>query len=152
MRTGEWIIANNGEIIFTYIEAKRDYGISRKQFRDAIDDLISKGFIDIAKSGRGIRQIATLYTISDRWWLFGRPDFKKAARKKAAYNPGFKKGNTLSPRNKKIPSVQLDTSKSVKSDTVATTKTPQNGKVEKYPCNRNGDKYLRKKTPESISV
>ena len=41
-----WNIKNNGQIVFTYQEARNRYGISYSTFRNAIDELIDKGFID----------------------------------------------------------------------------------------------------------
>lgn len=41
-----WDITNNGDIVFTYSQAKK-YGISKHQFDDAIKLLISRGFIHI---------------------------------------------------------------------------------------------------------
>ena len=42
-RDGVFIL-NNGEIQFTYIEAKRNYGISKSTFQRAISLLIEVGF------------------------------------------------------------------------------------------------------------
>src|SRR4030042_1169596 len=50
----QWVIANNGEIEFTYPEAERKYGISRSAFGKTVDELRDKGFIDIAESGAGL--------------------------------------------------------------------------------------------------
>ncbi|MHC4637813.1 MAG: hypothetical protein ACYTBP_04115 [Planctomycetota bacterium] len=90
-RKTDWIITNNGEITFSYKEARTKFDITSSRFVRAIDDLIDKGFIDIAKSGMGIRRMTTLYAISDRWRLYGKPRFKNLARQKASWNPGFKK-------------------------------------------------------------
>ena len=67
-----WIITNNGEIQFPYSEAE-EKGISRAQFRTAIDELQLKGFIDITHIGKGGRKPAegngdsTLYRLDERW-------------------------------------------------------------------------------------
>ena len=101
-RATEWVIKNNGEIVFPYKEAEKKYGISRHRFARAIDDLITKGFLDIEDSGMGYCRIATFYRISDRWWLYDRPDFKQTERKKPKQsNPGFRKGNDLWQRRNK---------------------------------------------------
>ena len=90
----QWDIINNGEITFTYIEANEKYDISAGAFRDAIDELREKGFIDIAESGAGLYKSANLYNISDRWKLYGTEDFlKPKPRPKGPLNKGFKKGN-----------------------------------------------------------
>lgn len=90
------VILNNGELVFTYIEAKSRYGISPSRFRRAIDELIAKGFIDIADTGMGVHKVATCYAISERWRDYGTPGFKEVKRPKPKIaNPGFKRGNTL---------------------------------------------------------
>ncbi len=98
----QWTIRNNGEITFTYKEAKSKYGISESAFRNAIDELISKGFIDIAASGMGVHKVTTQYSISDRWRLYGTSDYKEPKpRHKRPINRGFQKGNTLGRNCKK---------------------------------------------------
>jgi len=90
----QWTIKNNGEITFTYKEAKRKYGISESAFRRAIDELISKGFIDIAQTGMGVHKVTTWYSTSDRWRLYGTPDYEEPKpRPKRPINRGFQKGN-----------------------------------------------------------
>ena len=90
----QWSIANNNEIIFTYIEAKDKYGFSNFAFRTAIDELREKGFIDIFQSGAGTYKAANNYSLSDRWTLYGTDDYKKPKpRTKGPINRGFQKGN-----------------------------------------------------------
>ncbi|MFC1739443.1 hypothetical protein ACFL1G_10400 [Planctomycetota bacterium] len=89
----EWIIQNNGEITFTYKEAEQKYGISNSRFTKALDELIDKGFIDIAAPGVGVYKLSTLYSISERWKDYGTPDFVKKERKKGTINRGFQIGN-----------------------------------------------------------
>ena len=89
------VILNNGEIVFTYSEAQKKYGISASRFRRAIDELLAKGFIDIAATGAGLYKVATWYAISDRWREYGTSEFKQATRTKRSIGyPGFKAGNT----------------------------------------------------------
>ena len=89
-----WDITNNGEIVFTYQEAKTTYGISSGAFRKAIDELRHKGFIDIFESGAGLHRSANLYSISDRWKLYGETEYKEPKpRPKGPINRGFQKGN-----------------------------------------------------------
>lgn len=98
----QWTIKNNGEITFTYKEAKNKYGFSESAFRCAIDELISKGFIDIAASGVGVHKVTTKYSISDRWRLYGTPEYQQPKpRPKRPINRGFQKGNTLGRNCKK---------------------------------------------------
>lgn len=88
-----WVVANNGDLTFSYREAREQHGISDGVFRRAIDELVGLGFIDIAHSGYGLHKDATLYAISDRWQRYGTPEFQAAERPKRAEKLGFKKGN-----------------------------------------------------------
>jgi hypothetical protein len=87
-----WIIKNNGQIEFTYLEAQNKYGISRDKFGTAIDDLIDKGFIDIAASGQGIYKVKSLYSISNRWRNYDTPDYEQPKPRPKSVNRGFQKG------------------------------------------------------------
>lgn len=90
------VILNNGEIVFSYREAQKKYGISASRFRRAIDELVAKGFIDIAHTGMGVHKVATWYAISERWRDYGTPQFKEVKWPKPNIaNPGFKRGNKL---------------------------------------------------------
>ncbi len=98
----QWDVANNGEITFTYKEAKEKYCISSGAFRDAIDELREKGFIDIAATGMGVHKVTTFFSISERWKQYGTPEYEKPKpRPKGPINRGFKKGNTLGRNCKK---------------------------------------------------
>jgi hypothetical protein len=89
-------ILNNGELVFTYHEAKRLYGITAGRFRRAIDELIEKGFLDIAETGMGLYKMATHYAISDRWRWWGTERFETAKRPEPSIRGcGFRKGNKL---------------------------------------------------------
>lgn len=79
-RSDEWVIKNNGEIVYPYAVAERD-GIGRREFAKAIDELIEKGFLDIAHQGSGGRAGDTSkYFIDDRWKDYGKPTFKPAKK------------------------------------------------------------------------
>jgi len=89
-------ILNNGEIVFTYEEAKQRYGITSGRFARAIDELVEKGFIEIAASGMGVHKVESWYAISERWRDYGTPAFKAVKRPKPSVRGhGFRKGNTL---------------------------------------------------------
>jgi hypothetical protein len=88
-----WVIKNNGQIEFTYREAMQKYDISDNKFTKALDELLDKGFIDIAAHGMGVNKVTTLYSVSDRWKNYGTPDFVKNERPKGTINRGFQKGN-----------------------------------------------------------
>lgn len=90
----QWNIRNNGEITFTYKEAKQKYGISASAHRRSIDELLNRGFIDIVASGQGTYRVANLYAISDRWRLYDKPEYEKPKpRPKKPINRGFQEGN-----------------------------------------------------------
>lgn len=74
----DMIITNQGEIIFTYAEAK-ELGISSsKTFNKVIHELVEeKGFIDIAEQGKWYSKQPTKFGISERWKKFGTPDYRK---------------------------------------------------------------------------
>jgi hypothetical protein len=76
-----WVINNNGEIIYSYSEAEEN-GFSSDQFRNAIDELQYKGFIDIKHQGKGGRKPpkgtgdVSKYWIDDRWRDYGTDEFR----------------------------------------------------------------------------
>ena len=80
-REGYWDIKNNGEIQFTYEEAKTKFGIGYAVFSRALSQLVERGFIDIAVQGTGIRGAVTKYAISERWRRYGKSDFEAKERK-----------------------------------------------------------------------
>jgi hypothetical protein len=85
----ERVIANNGQIEFTYIEANEKYGLTQPRFTRGLDLLIKRGFIDIANSEGGLHKSKTLYAISERWRLYRTPDFVPAERPKSDTHMGF---------------------------------------------------------------
>lgn len=88
----KWIIANNGDISFTYKEAERKFKISNRTFTRAIDELIERGFIDIARYGDGTGGgHRSRYSIEERWRKFGKEDFVYKKRKKSSRKLGFLK-------------------------------------------------------------
>ncbi len=100
-----YTITNNGQLEFSYAEAKRKFGITAPRFRRAIDDLVEHGFIDITGSGLGVHKVLSTYAISERWKSWGEPTFVQKKRPKPSIsNPGFKKDNKLTPKKKKFSS------------------------------------------------
>jgi DNA-binding PadR family transcriptional regulator len=97
-RDKEWVITNNGEIQFTYIEAEEKYGLSSGKFTRAIDELLEKGLIEITKSGFGLQRDVTLYAISNRWEKYGTDEFVSMERPKRIEKLGFRKGNKYGKR------------------------------------------------------
>jgi len=92
-RDKAWVLVNNGEIQFSYIEAREKYGISDTRFTRAIDELLRVGLIDIAHSGLGLHKDCTLYAISERWRKYGTDEFEHVERRKRSARLGFTKGN-----------------------------------------------------------
>ncbi|MFA7347040.1 MAG: hypothetical protein WCZ86_04700 [Desulfurivibrionaceae bacterium] len=69
-------IVNNGKIVFCYSEAEKG-GIPRREFRNGLDELIDKGFIDIDHQGAGGRsKDMSTYYVADRWMKWGKPDYQ----------------------------------------------------------------------------
>jgi hypothetical protein len=87
-RKDNFFIANNGKIVFTYAEAKKELGMPPSTFMKSIDKLIEVGLIDVIHSGSGGRSPdglhgdVSLYAISDRWQKYGTPDFEIKTRPK----------------------------------------------------------------------
>jgi hypothetical protein len=76
------ICTNSRELIFTYREAQTKYHISQPRFRRAIDQLVGRGFLDIAKPGKAVARIATEYALSERWRDYGTPTFQQSERER----------------------------------------------------------------------
>ena len=87
----KWVIANNGEIIFTYGEAKK-LGMSDGVFRRAINQLRDRGFIEYETESY---QAPNLFTLLDDWKSYGTPGFVPREPKARRYKSmGFQKGNS----------------------------------------------------------
>ena len=69
-----WDIVNNGKLVFTYNEAGKR-GLSRKQFHNAIDDLIEKGFLEVTHKGTVLGDPST-FLLSENWRAYGTRHFK----------------------------------------------------------------------------
>jgi len=89
----EWLIKNNGEIIFTYSEALKKFMMCRSTFCRSISQLVVLGFIDIAHHGGGMMKDCSKYGISERWTDYGKDAFIKKSRKKDNRKLGFRKDN-----------------------------------------------------------
>jgi DNA-binding transcriptional ArsR family regulator len=95
----QWIQTNNGELVFTYSEAKKELEMPPSTFMNCIDRLIEAGLIDIEHSGSGGRKgDVTLYAISERWRLYGTDGFITKQRPKDtrsgrgfAHHPEYRK-------------------------------------------------------------
>ena len=68
-------IINNGEIQFTYIEAMKNYGISKSTFQRARDLLIEVGLIEITENGG--EHHPSKYAISENWRKYPDESFER---------------------------------------------------------------------------
>jgi hypothetical protein len=78
-RDHEYVVLNNGELVFTYAEAL-SLGITKRQFAAAISDLVKHGLLDITRTGRGQYKLTTLYAFSNRWRDWGKDSFEQHTR------------------------------------------------------------------------
>lgn len=77
------VILNNGKITFTYREAQRDYGITRRRFLLALDTLVRHGFIDVTVPGNPLTRTQTQFSLDlERYKGFGKEGFEYRAREK----------------------------------------------------------------------
>ena len=117
-----WIIKNNGEIVLTYAEIRKRFGIARSTIRSSIDQLVKLGFIDIAHHGGGMMKDSSKYGISERWKDYGKDVFIEKSRKKDSRKLGFTKDNWEKQtgrkrKNKSKISITDNTSSGMKGDT-----------------------------------
>ena len=101
-------IVNNGEIIYTFVEAWKNHKIPKSTFLRARDKLIKVGLIEIAEDG-GCHH-TTKYAISNNWRNYPEQTFERS-----------KSGNLVGVKTRwKKDTVKSDTinhSSTVKSDT-----------------------------------
>lgn len=90
-RSKQWIITNNGQIVFTYDDGL-NRGITKTMFVRGLDSLINHGFIEIAKHGGGMLKSYSKYSIIDEWQSFGTDKFKIKKRPKDTRKLGWKSG------------------------------------------------------------
>ena len=110
-------ILNNGEIIFTFQEAWKKYGVPKSTFLRARDQLIKVGLIEIAEDG-GCHH-TTKYSISNNWRNYPEQTFERS-----------KSGNLVGIKTRwKKDTVKSDTinqSSTVKSDTNSNSNGTEN--------------------------
>ena len=86
---------NNG-LKFTYTEAEQVWGIIPRTFKNALNQLIERGFIRVESSGgtlRGNRECSE-YRLIDNWQQFGTPGYLKPEIPKAVcYSKSLQKIN-----------------------------------------------------------
>jgi hypothetical protein len=89
----EWVCTNGDELSFTYIEAEKEYGITKSRFSRAIGELLAKGFISIAYRGGAYKQDKSFYSLSNNWMMW-QPGIVFETRKKTKVQRGFCKPKT----------------------------------------------------------
>lgn len=138
-------VANNGEIQFTYKEARDKYGFSFSRFARAVDQLVEKGFLDIAKTGSGAYRATTLYAISGRWRLYGTGAFQSARRTKPKYHPGAKFQRESSKEKAMDPVEQSgpEKFKPTRVDARGSTRTNARGSYAAARTNARGEKVIK---------
>ena len=52
----KWNCTNGDGLSFTYVEAEKEYGITKSRFSRAVGELLAKGFVSIAHRGGGYKQ------------------------------------------------------------------------------------------------
>jgi len=106
-RSDDWIIRNNGAIVYPYSEAEKK-GVGRRDFRNAVDELIEKGFLDIAHQGSGGRSSdMTKYFIDDRWKNSGTPSFRPAKKPRPKDSRKGRGWAAYHAKNKRTPVTKL---------------------------------------------
>ena len=85
---------NNGELVFTYAEAK-ELGITESTFRRVLKELVEdKGFIDMVEHGTWYERKPSMYAITWRWRQYGTDQYKRKTVKRGLPSGiGFQKGN-----------------------------------------------------------
>ncbi len=121
-RNKEWSIINNGELIFTYVDAIKRFGIAKSTFRNSIDQLVNLGFIDIAHPGGRMNKDSSKYGISERWKEYGKEGFIKKSRQKDTRKLGYTEKNWEEKTGRKRKpqsniSISNDTCSSITNDT-----------------------------------
>ena len=69
------IVANNGEITYTFVEACKNHKIPKSTFLRARDQLIKVGLIEIAENGGSHH--TTKYAISNNWRNYPEQTFER---------------------------------------------------------------------------
>ncbi len=124
-RSSSWIIRNNGEIVYPYVEAVNK-GIGRREFRNALDELIAKGFLDITHHGSGGRSgDMTKYSIDDRWQDYNTPSFLPAKKPRIKDNRKGRGWSAYHAKKKKSSITKLSLKKTLSNNKLDTPKRKQ---------------------------
>ena len=102
------IVANNGEITYTYLEAQNNHRIPKSNFLRARDQLIKVGLIEIAEDG-GYHH-TTKYAISNNWRNYPEQTFERSkSGNLVGMKTRWKKDTVKSGTNNPISTVISDT-------------------------------------------
>ena len=102
------IIANNGEITYTFVEACKNHKIPKSTFLRARDQLIKVGLIEIAEDG-GCHH-TTKYAISNNWRNYPEQTFERPkSGNLVGIKKRWKKGTAKSDTNNPISTAKSDT-------------------------------------------
>ena len=101
-------IVNNGELVFTFQEAKKKYRIPKSTFLRARDQLIKLGFIAITDEG-GCHH-TTKYSISNNWKKYPNKTFERAkSGNLVGIRTRWEKGTAISGTNNQSSTANNDT-------------------------------------------
>lgn len=101
------------ELEFTYLEAER-WGISKKQFVHAIDQLWDRGFLSVEETGGACQGDKSKYGLINNWVNYDKKDeFKRGKHRK--FDP-VRRGYR-NPKRKKVTSLKGTLSNVPKGDT-----------------------------------
>jgi hypothetical protein len=103
----DWVCTNRDEIHFTYIEAEKKCGITKARFSRALDELLAKGFIQVAHKGGAWQKDMSVYALSDGWRLWKNGKII-GSRKKEPVARGFCKPNKKKSTLKVVPSTSTE--------------------------------------------
>ena len=102
------LIANNGEITYTFKEARKNHKIPKSTFLRARDQLIKVGLIEIAEDG-GCHH-TTKYSISNNWRNYPEQTFERPkSGNLVGIKTRWKKDTVISDTNNPISTVISDT-------------------------------------------
>ena len=102
------IVANNGEITYTFVEAWKNHRIPKSTFLRARDQLIKVGLIEIAENG-GIHH-TTKYALSNNWKHFPEKTFERAkSGNLVGMEHRYSKGTAISDTYNPLSTAESDT-------------------------------------------
>ncbi len=141
----DWVIRNNGEIVYPYSEAEKK-GIGRREFRNAVDELIEKGFLDISHQGSGGSSgDMTKYFIDDRWKDYGTPSFHPTKKPRIKDSRKGRGWSAYHARQNKSPVTELIPKKAGSSNKFDTPK----GKTRKISSSKSD---IPKEVSDSVTT